>query len=151
MCGESLADFVLNDFLPYQLSVLSARISRDFSDLYGERFGISVSEWRIVAHLSQTSGPVSVREIYGRVNMDKSRVSRAAARLEARGFVSKTKSRADQRLVELSLTRAGRDMIRQMTPVALEFERDFLARLGTDNVVFRAALDTLLADDGHKS
>ena len=65
--------------------------------------------------------------------------------------MSKTKSRADQRLVELSLTRAGRDMIRQMTPVALEFERDFLARLGTDNVVFRAALDTLLADDGHKS
>ena len=92
MCGESLADFVLNDFLPYQLSVLSARISRDFSDLYGERFGISVSEWRIVAHLSQTSGPVSVREIYGRVNMDKSRVSRAAARLEARVLCPRPKA-----------------------------------------------------------
>ena len=146
-----MANFVLNDFLPYQLAVLSARISKEFSALYHDRFGISVSEWRIVAHLSQTSGPVSVREIFDRVNMDKSKVSRAAARLEARGFVSKTKSLADQRLVELALTRTGRDMIRQMTPVALEFERDFLARLGRDDVAFRAALDTLLADDGYKS
>ncbi len=149
--GVSLADFVLNDFLPYQLSVLSARISKEFSAHYRERFGISVSEWRIVAHLSQTEGPVSVREIFDRVNMDKSKVSRAASRLEKRGYVLKTKSRSDHRLVELSLSATGRDLIREMTPIALQFERVFLARLGRDIIAFRAALETLLDGNGREN
>ena len=144
-----MAEFILSDFLPYQLSVLSARVSKEFSAHYRERFGISVSEWRIVAHLSQTKGPVSVREIFDRVNMDKSKVSRAASRLEKRGYVLKSKSRSDHRLVELSLSQAGRDMIKEMAPIALEFERAYLARLGQENIAFRAALETLLSgNDG---
>jgi len=142
--GASLTDFILNDFLPYQLSVLSARVSKEFSAHYRERFGISVSEWRIVAHLSQAQSPVSVREIFDRVNMDKSKVSRAASRLEKRGYVLKTKSRSDHRLVELSLSEAGRDMIKEMTPIALAFERSYLETLGREKLPFRAALETLL-------
>lgn len=144
-----MTDFILNEFLPYQLSVLSARISKEFSALYRERFGISVSEWRIVAHLSQTRSPVSVREVFDRVNMDKSKVSRAASRLEKRGYVLKTKSRTDHRLVELSLSKAGRDMIDEMTPIALAFEQSYLATLGGGILPFRAALETLLNCNGH--
>jgi len=139
-----LTNFILNDFLPYQLSVLSARVSKEFSAHYRERFGISVSEWRVVAHLSQTIGPISVREIYDRVDMDKPKVSRAASRLEKRGYVLKTKNRTDHRLVELSLSEAGRDLINEMTPIALNFERSYLAPLGREKLSFRTALETLL-------
>jgi DNA-binding MarR family transcriptional regulator len=142
-----MPDFVLNDFLPYQLAVLSSRISREFSALYKEKFGISVAEWRVVAHLSQTQRPVSVREIYARVDLDKSKVSRAATRLETRGYVVKKISAADRRLVALYLSQSGRDMVSVLTPLALEFERNYLNKLSTDGPAFQAAVRQLLQPD----
>ena len=55
-----MSNFTLETFLPYQLATLSARVSKDFARHYRERFGISVSEWRVMAHLSQEDA-VSVR------------------------------------------------------------------------------------------
>jgi len=141
-----LTEFVLSNFLPYQLAVLSERVSRDFSAHYRERFGITTPEWRVVANLSQADGPISIREIYRQVGMEKSKVSRAATRLEERGFVIKEQSPDDRRLVALSLSEKGRDMVRELTPLALAFEQQVLARLGKDSTPFRAALETLLSD-----
>ena len=76
-----MAEFILDDFLPYQLAVLANRISDAFSERYRSKFGITVAEWRVVAHLSQAE-KVSIREVYRQVEMDKSKASRAAARLE---------------------------------------------------------------------
>lgn len=140
-----MSEFNLDSFLPYQLSVLAAQVSREFSAVYREKFGISVSEWRVVAHLSQTDEPVSVREVFQKVDMDKSKVSRAATKLESRGYVVKTPNKVDGRLVELKLSAAGRDLIREMTPIAQEYERRVLAQLGERDGAFRAALETLLA------
>ena len=39
----------LDRFLPYRLSVLSNRISQDIARVYGERFGLNVTEWRLLA------------------------------------------------------------------------------------------------------
>ena len=115
--------FVLDAFYPYRVAVLSARLSREFSTRYRDRFGISIPEWRVVAHLSQ-SGAVSVREIHERVDMDKSKVSRAAARLQAAGYVEKRESSADRRLVELSLTEKGRAMMEELSALAEAFQAE---------------------------
>ncbi len=105
-----MTDFDLADFLPYQLAVAASRVSRQFAERYRAEFGLSIPEWRVLAHLSQ-SGSVSVREIHRRVDMDKSKVSRAAARLEAAGLVEKRTHGTDRRLLAMSLTRrrAGHD------------------------------------------
>jgi hypothetical protein len=50
---KALRQFVLANFLPYQLSILASGISRDFSKEYISRFGLNNAEWRIIAHLSQ--------------------------------------------------------------------------------------------------
>jgi len=138
-----VSDFDLEVFLPYQLSVLAARVSLGFSDLYKQKFGITVPEWRVVAHLSQ-AGTVSVREIHQRVDMDKSKVSRAATRLELAGYVSKKINGSDRRLVELELTQKGRDMIAELTPIAQDYEASVLAALGDQAPSFRTALNTLM-------
>ncbi|MCK4713735.1 MAG: MarR family transcriptional regulator [Marinosulfonomonas sp.] len=140
-----MSDFDLDAFLPYQLTVLAARVSHGFSDLYRQKFGISIPEWRVVAHLSQ-AGPVSVREIHQKVDMDKSKVSRAATRLEAAGYVTKRINHTDRRLVELELTANGRAMIDELTPIAQTYEAEVLAMLGDHAPCFRAALETLLKD-----
>ena len=143
-----MTDFVLDAFLPYQLAVLTERVSREFSACYRERFGITTPEWRVVAHLSQVDGPVSIREIYHQVGMEKSKVSRAAARLEDRGFVIKAQNPGDRRLVELSLSETGREVVRALTPIAQRFEQQFLAALGEDQHRFRTMLETLLSENG---
>ncbi len=125
-------EFVLDRFLPYQLAVLSARISDGFADIYTERFGISVAEWRVLAHLSRDE-KVSIREIHRRVRMDKSKSSRAAARLEKAGYVLKRENPCDRRLVELSLTAAGRALVDEIAPLAIAYEADILKRLDEED------------------
>ncbi len=137
--------FDLQGFLPYQLKVLADHTSRAFSARYQDRFGISVSEWRVVANLSQSDGPVSVREIHARVDMDKSKVSRAAARLEAAGYVTKTPSQADGRLIELALTDAGHAMMVEIADLADAFQAEVIAELGPQAEAFTQALDRLMA------
>lgn len=139
-------DFVLDEFLPYQLAVLAGRVSREFSAIYREKFGFGVSEWRVLAHLSQT-GSVSVREIHEKVDMDKSKVSRAATRLEKSGYLTKQTNAEDRRLIELALTTKGCDVVKQLTPLAQEFERKVLAQLGDFSGDFRKSVDALLADE----
>lgn len=131
-----MTQFKLDSFLPYQLATLSARVSKGFSKQYRDRFGISVSEWRVVAHLSQDAA-VSVREICDKVGMDKPRVSRAAGRLEAAGYVQKVISAHDRRLIELSLTAKGHAMMDELTPLAHEYQAALMAALGQDQDVFQ--------------
>ena len=142
---DEAQNFDLDAFLPYQLAVLAGRVSRGFAETYREKFGISIPEWRVVAHLAH-AGSVSVREIHERVDMDKSKVSRAATRLEDAGFVTKSVNRNDRRLIELQLTDKGRAMIAEMTPIALDYEAKVLSALGDCAPGFRQAIDRLLKD-----
>jgi len=41
----------LEHFLPYRLSVLSNRVSGAIARVYSERFGLGVTEWRVMAGL----------------------------------------------------------------------------------------------------
>ena len=138
-----MSAFDLDAFLPYQLAVLASRVSRGLAEHYRSRYGIGIPEWRVLAHLYQ-SGAVSVREVHARVDMDKSKVSRAAARLEAGGLVRKLPHSSDRRLVELTLTDKGRAMMDDLIPMARAYEAETLAALGPDADRFRAAIGTLL-------
>lgn len=141
--AQAMTQFDLTDFLPYRLAAASERVSRDFSELYRHEFGISVPEWRVLAHLGH-AGEVSVRDIEARVAMEKSKVSRAATRLEAAGYVAKRDHPTDRRLVSLSLTPAGRALMARIVPLALSFQDDMRDRLGPDCAGLLKALDRIL-------
>ena len=138
-----MSDFLLDDFLPYQLAVIANRVSREFSAVYAERFDLTIPEWRVIVHI-WSAGPVSVREVHARVDMDKSKVSRAASRLEAAGLISKRPNDADRRLLKLALTVKGRAMMAELTPLAADFEAALTRRLGPDAATFRKLLNRLL-------
>ena len=137
------AAFDLNDFLPYRLNAAASRISRAFADRYREEFGISIPEWRVLAHLHQ-SGDVSVRDIEARADMEKSKVSRAATRLEAAGYITKAVNDADRRLLALRLTPEGQALVARVLPVAMQFQAEMLARLGDAAPGLEAGLSLLL-------
>lgn len=123
--------FDLDRFLPYRMNVLAHRLSTELASIYESRFSISIPEWRVLAHLSASS-KVSVREIHARVNMDKSKVTRAAQQLEAAGLITKDINAEDRRLVSLKLTPKGRALFARIQPLALDYQRQMLSRLSED-------------------
>lgn len=137
----AMSGFELDQFLPYQLSVLAGRVSRGFAERYRKKFGLSIAEWRVMAHLSQTDS-VSVRDIHLRADLEKSKASRAAARLEEAGLVAKRADEGDRRLVALSLTAKGRQMMAELIPLARSYEAELLAGLPAED---RAALDRIVS------
>lgn len=131
--------FYLEQFLPYRLSVAAAQVSRRFAARYAAEAGLTIPEWRVLAHLGQ-GGEVSVRDITARVNLDKSVVSRAATRLEGAGYLRKSAQERDQRLVALELTEAGQALMDRLGRIADAYQAELLAELGDDAEAFRRAL-----------
>ena len=137
--------FDLMRFTPYRLAVAAQKTSDELARLYRERYGITNPQWRVLAHLSH-SGQVSVREIEARAAMDKSKVSRAAARLEAAGHVAKSVNDADRRLVKISLTPKGEALMVELLALARSYQAQIEQRLGAAFAGFEAGLDIFLEE-----
>lgn len=138
-------DFNLSDFLPYQVAVLSSRISRLLSTVYEEQFGLSMPEWRVLVHVARCE-KVSIREIHNCVNLEKPRVSRAVAKMVEAGLLAKTVSSQDQRLVEIRLTEAGQCVLNEIVPNALSFEAKLIEEFSKDEAKQLAVLMDRLHD-----
>lgn len=139
--------FYLDQFLPYRLSVAATQVSRRFAARYAAEAGLTIPEWRVLAHLGQ-SGAVSTRDITARVALDKSIVSRAAKRLEQAGYLQRSLNTQDHRLVSLELTAKGRDLMERLGKVAETYQAELLAELGEDAAALRRALEKLSATSG---
>lgn len=139
-------DFELSRFLPYRMNVLSERLSQGLASQYRKEFGISVAEWRVLSHLSQ-SDQVSIRDIQQRVNLEKSKVSRAASRLENSGLVKKRVDANDRRLLQLSLTAKGRKLMEKIVPVALAYQSRLEKLLGDKFDDFEIAMARLMEEE----
>jgi len=124
----SHARLVLEDFVPYRLSVLSNRVSSAIAKEYSERFGLTIPEWRVMAVLGGTAG-LSAREVAERTAMDKVQVSRAVARLLRAKRIQRESDREDARITRLALTARGRGIYDEVVPLALHLEEQFLSVL----------------------
>ena len=130
----------LAHFLPYRLSVLSNTISQAIAADYEQRFGLGVTEWRVVAVLGLSPG-LSASDVAQRTAMDKVAVSRAVASLIEAGRVEREVNEQDRRRAVLRLTPAGQQIYAEVVPLALAHERALLAPLSADE---RTQLDSLL-------
>lgn len=143
---DDLPDFDLSGFLPYQLAVAAQKLSEGLARRYRDEFGISVPEWRVLVHLLHP-GNTSVRDIEARIAMEKSKVSRAASRLESAGLITKQINDSDRRLVQLALTEKGRALMRRLLPLAIAYQAEVEALLADTLADFRAGLDRILRQD----
>src|SRR5262249_39761967 len=111
----------LEKFLPYRLSVLAQLVSESLHDLYAGPFGLSVTQWRVMAALGRFA-PLTASDVGQRIVMDKVAVSRAVAALMERGLVERATDRDDRRRASLRLSARGRAMHGRIVPLALEYE-----------------------------
>lgn len=131
---------VLEDFLPYRLSILSNRVSRAIAARYAKTFDLTIPEWRIIAVLGRRPG-LTAKEVAEATEMDKVAVSRAASKLVESKRVVARADREDARRQILSLTTQGESVHARIAPIALASEQKLLASLTARE---REHLDALL-------
>ena len=139
------AELRLERFLPYRLSVLSNRVSQDIAGLYSERFGLSITEWRVMAVLGHEHN-LSANQVAERTAMDKVAVSRAVSQLLEKKLLLRQTHGQDRRRSELKLSAKGRAVFDQIVPLALALEHRILASLApSEQSQLLAILDKLEA------
>ncbi|MBC7768663.1 MAG: MarR family transcriptional regulator [Phycisphaerales bacterium] len=135
---------VLEEFLPYRLSILSNRVSRAIAARYAKTFNLTIPEWRVIAVLGRRPG-LTAKDIAEATEMDKVAVSRAVQRLVASKRVAARLDRGDARKQLLSLTSQGEHVHARIAPIALESEQKLLAALDArERAQLSALLDRLL-------
>src|ERR1700691_1577941 len=143
------APLKLEQFLPYQLNVVSSLVSQALSRVYAHRYGIGVPEWRVLVTLGQYQ-MMTAKAIGAHTHMHKTKVSRAVAILEKRRLLGGRPNREDKREAFLSLTAAGRSIYEELAPHALDFANRLTEILtSADREAFNRALSQLTARPTH--
>jgi DNA-binding MarR family transcriptional regulator len=133
----------LERFVPFRLNRLAAEVSRALARVYGERFGIDIPEWRIIATLGDR-GQARAQDIALSSRMHKSMVSRAVARLMELGWLARTAGAKDRREAPLVLTPAGCEVYEQLVPIVLDYQDRLLGCLsGSERRTLERLLDKL--------
>jgi DNA-binding MarR family transcriptional regulator len=124
----------LQDYLPYRLSVASNAVSRLIARAYESQFGLRNAQWRLLAVLAD-EGPLTQRMLCDRTIMDKVSVMRAAQGLLRRGLVRRLPNAEDGRSHRLIMTGSGRRLYARIAPLALAYEAQLLAGVGSRDIV----------------
>ena len=137
-------DLILENFLPYRLSITSHTVSTNIARVYEKRFSVSIPEWRVIAVLGRYPG-LSAVEVADRTLMDKVAVSRAVTKLIKNGRIDREFADADRRRSILNLSEQGREVHNEIAALALQFERELLQDISEqDYATFSAVLEQLL-------
>ena len=144
-----MAALVLDNFIPYRLSVTSNLVSDGIARTYEALFGLTIPEWRLIAVIAEV-GPndagITQQAIGARTRMDKVTVSRAAIALVERGLLGRSANVDDRRSHLLELTDPGRDLYAVVAPKALELERRIFSQFRREEVAtFTAMLQRIEA------
>ena len=117
----------LDRYVPALITFIGNKLSRTATVIYQKRFGVNITEWRILSLLAIEPGIPAAR-ICHVIGFDKGPVSRTLAAMEGRGLVT-IKAGPDGRTYAISLTAKGLSTHDQVIAVALERERRLLSCL----------------------
>ncbi len=126
--ARSNGEFEAQELIVDRLATLSNLVNRGLARLYSVRFGLTVSDWRVLTVISRYPG-VSSNTICELAAMDKVRVSRAVSRLMETGRIERRLDERDRRRGRLYATEEGRDIHAQVVPVARDYEAKLMAGL----------------------
>jgi DNA-binding MarR family transcriptional regulator len=119
----------LESFFAFRVSILAKLLDRRLSRLVGERFGLGLAEYRVLAQIVMRPGS-TVRAVSARTMVDKAQVSRVVAALEQQSLVVRTTPEVDRRSPVFHPTRSGRALINKIVPLRQRHEAELADLLG---------------------
>lgn len=117
--------FRIENWLPYEFSLVANRVSSTLARMYKERYGLSVVGWRILAILNNEA-PLSAKQVSERTDLNAVNVSRAVAHLAELGMVRRSTNAQDYRQVILRPSKKGEAAYRHVVPLAVAIEKELL-------------------------
>jgi DNA-binding MarR family transcriptional regulator len=121
----------LERYVPAFVTFIANKLSRSATAFYQKRFGVNVTEWRIMSLLAIEPG-IPASRICHVIGFDKGPVSRTLALMQKRGLIAISTDPRDGRSHSISLTPKGRQIHDAVIVAALERERRLLACLRKD-------------------
>lgn len=121
--------FDLEEFLPYRLYQAAEQTSQGFSDAYRQRFGLNRTQWRVLFNVGQF-GPLTAGEVTQGSGLEKSKVSRAVAKLESLGWVARGEDSRDRRRQPIALTDQGQQRFSELRQLAADYQARLEREIG---------------------
>ena len=118
----------LDDLLLYRLNRVVSTAGTMVMRLCEGRYGITRREWRALAWLGREDGVLSSL-LAERIQLDRTRTSRAVTSLQAKGLLHRRSGEADRREVRLTLSVAGRALYDELMPQVRAINRELLSVL----------------------
>ncbi len=149
------AHYELENSIGYLLNRAAHIAAAKFSDQL-KPHNVSLQAWRILATLSELDNQ-SLSELADHTGAELSYLSRAILGVEEKGLVTRKPSATDKRTVLLSLTPAGRSLVRKLAPQGRAIERlswanvpdaDLQATLRTLRVIYQNLVASTQASSG---
>ncbi len=144
---DNLTPSNLEDHIGYWLRCLSNFVSHRFAERL-EKLGVSVEQWVVLRSFYGEGEGATLNEAARVIGVDKSSLSRMVERLVQRNLVDRSEGR-DRRSLGLSLTAAGKKIVRQAAKLADENDGEFFHALpARQREQFLSAIKQLLAANG---
>jgi DNA-binding MarR family transcriptional regulator len=112
----------LDHYVPAYLTFLAGKISNSASATYRPKFGVGITDWRIMALLA-TEPWISAGRVCDVIGLDKAAVSRSVREMKKLGIVEADE---DQYRQLIALTRKGLSLHDRIVKVSLEREQQLL-------------------------
>lgn len=122
------------DYPSFRISLVAKVMDRLTLRHMAKHTDLSMAEWRALSRIASSSTGKTVGQVAELAWADRAEVSRAAASLEARGFVSRRKNPADKRSPLFTLTPPGEAHYLALRAKRSDFHRLIIAGLGDDDV-----------------
>ena len=130
----------LRHFFAYRMVNLSRLLSDSLSEVYLQKFKLTIPEWLILATLAEHQS-LNAKQITEMTFMDKTKVSRAVNQMSNAGYLEKSRDKDDQRAIHLSLSKQGYELYHNVVPHILDWETRLLENISAPE--YRDLLATL--------
>jgi DNA-binding MarR family transcriptional regulator len=109
------------------LTAAHARISGQLSNALARACELSINDFEILLRLDHAPPPgLRLTQLNAVIPLTQPSLSRAVARLAQRGWLSRAGSADDRRGVLISITQAGREVLRRAVPIHAQTIREVL-------------------------
>lgn len=117
----------------YQIWVLTNLTAKPFAALFGNRFHLNLTEWRVLLTVADRPS-LSAQELSDYTGLDKMSVSRVVRHLEAQGRLVRQGSESDRRMRHLDLTDDGWAVYDEIAAAAVAREAQIYATLSPEEI-----------------
>lgn len=125
---DTIEEWTLDRFLTFRIARLNAALNAQATRLLAKGHGLSLGQWRIVVSIGK-GGTRTSKQLLEMTQMDPALISRLLRQLEDKKLLRTGRSASDRRVLDVSLTPKGNDVLIDTFPVMEARQRALAAEL----------------------